>query len=264
MKPKYTEEEKKARKLQAAKRYRDNPENKKKASEYKKKRMSDPEIRKAATESDRKRKLLKNPPKEIVNLTEEQKLEARRKRDRDYENRPEVKERRKLARQSEEAKKREKDYVAKNIEKVREYKSNYKKRPEAKEKANKKFRERLKEEPQLKLSRYGRKRRWDVLKKQNAKKKVSYKDSIGCSIEFLVSYIESLWLPNMSWDNYGHGKGKWVIDEIKPCASFNLQDPEEYKKCFHYSNCQPLWFMDNAVKGSFYEGVKHSHKNKNK
>ena len=40
------------------------------------------------------------------------------------------------------------------------------------------------------------------------------------------------------------------VDHIKPCSSFNLEDPEEQKKCFHYKNLQPLWAKDNLAKGA--------------
>ena len=56
----------------------------------------------------------------------------------------------------------------------------------------------------------------------------------------------------MSWENYG----KWHIDHIKPCASFNLLEEDEQKKCFHYTNLQPLWAKDNLKKGGKYECVK--------
>lgn len=52
----------------------------------------------------------------------------------------------------------------------------------------------------------------------------------------------------MSWDNYGY-RG-WHIDHIKPCSSFNLSDIKEQKKCFHYSNMQPLWWKDNIAKSN--------------
>jgi hypothetical protein len=49
----------------------------------------------------------------------------------------------------------------------------------------------------------------------------------------------------MSWNNYG----KWHLDHIKPCASFDLSKKQEQKICFHYSNFQPLWAKDNLIKG---------------
>lgn len=73
---------------------------------------------------------------------------------------------------------------------------------------------------------------------------------IGCSILYFVSYLESKFEPGMSWDNYGDIETGWHIDHIKPCASFDLTDPEEQRACFHYSNCQPLWAKDNLSKGA--------------
>ena len=43
--------------------------------------------------------------------------------------------------------------------------------------------------------------------------------------------------------------GNIHIDHILPCASFDLTDSKEQKKCFHYSNLQPLWAEDNLRKG---------------
>ncbi len=76
---------------------------------------------------------------------------------------------------------------------------------------------------------------------------------IGCSIEFLLQHLESQFKDNMSWNNYG--KGGWHIDHIKPCKLFDLTNPEEQRKCFHWSNLQPLWEKDNLRKSWKYEEV---------
>ncbi len=69
---------------------------------------------------------------------------------------------------------------------------------------------------------------------------------IGCSIEELKVYLSSMFVEGMSWDNYG----KWHIDHIIPCASFDLNDTEQQKRCFHYTNLQPLWAIDNIKKSN--------------
>lgn len=70
---------------------------------------------------------------------------------------------------------------------------------------------------------------------------------LGCSIDDLKDHLESKFYANMSWENYG---SYWHIDHIHPCASFNLQNEEEQKICFHYSNLQPLTAKDNIIKGA--------------
>ncbi|MFH0806001.1 MAG: hypothetical protein V1901_03950 [Patescibacteria group bacterium] len=67
---------------------------------------------------------------------------------------------------------------------------------------------------------------------------------IGCSIEYLKQYLEKQFRAGMTWKNYG----KWHIDHIKPCARFDLSKPSQQRKCFHYTNLQPLWAEDNFRK----------------
>lgn len=69
---------------------------------------------------------------------------------------------------------------------------------------------------------------------------------LGCSIDECKIYIESLWLPGMSWENWA--RDGWHIDHIIPLISFNLEDPEQVKKACHYTNLQPLWARDNILK----------------
>jgi hypothetical protein len=75
-------------------------------------------------------------------------------------------------------------------------------------------------------------------------KKAGTFDLLGISAEEARKYLENMFLPGMSWENYGKGHGKWNIDHIIPCASFDLIDLEQQKKCFHYTNIQPLWEDD--------------------
>jgi hypothetical protein len=65
---------------------------------------------------------------------------------------------------------------------------------------------------------------------------------LGCSVNFLKQYLQKQFKPGMSWINYG----SWHIDHIRPCASFDLSKESEQKKCFHYTNLQPLWAKENC------------------
>ena len=75
---------------------------------------------------------------------------------------------------------------------------------------------------------------------------------IGCTIDYLRGYLESQFEDWMTWDNYGMyrigGDRKWVVDHIIPCASFDLSIPEEQRKCFHYTNLQPMCSRENTLK----------------
>ncbi|RYF14169.1 MAG: hypothetical protein EOO77_14625 [Oxalobacteraceae bacterium] len=73
---------------------------------------------------------------------------------------------------------------------------------------------------------------------------------VGCSKEQLVQHIEQQFQQGMSWQNHGNGPHKWNVDHIIPCSAFDFTSEEEQDKCFHYSNLQPLWFIDNMKKGS--------------
>ncbi len=69
---------------------------------------------------------------------------------------------------------------------------------------------------------------------------------LGCTYEYAVAHIEAQFTEEMSWSKMGvHGIH---IDHIRPCASFDLTDPEQQRECFHYTNLQPLWAEDNLRK----------------
>lgn len=70
---------------------------------------------------------------------------------------------------------------------------------------------------------------------------------LGCSISDFKIYLESRFEPDMSWSN--QGRGGWHIDHIIPCALFDLTKAEHQKRCFHFSNMQPMWESENCAKG---------------
>lgn len=89
----------------------------------------------------------------------------------------------------------------------------------------------------------------DVLKKALQHKTRRALALLGCTPQELLTYLESQFSEGMSWGNYGP-KG-WHIDHKRPCASFDLADPEQQALCFHYTNLQPLWAVDNLSKGGW-------------
>jgi len=71
---------------------------------------------------------------------------------------------------------------------------------------------------------------------------------LGCSIPELKLHLENQFQPGMSWENYG----EWHIDHIRPLASFDLADREQFLQACHFSNLQPLWEEDNRKKADKY------------
>lgn len=81
--------------------------------------------------------------------------------------------------------------------------------------------------------------------------------SLGCSWDTFKKYIEDQFYDHplhgipMTWDNMGKRFCEnivWNIDHIEPLCSFNLTDPEQFKKACNYINLQPLWHEDHIKK----------------
>ena len=128
------------------------------------------------------------------------------------------------------------DYFLKNPEKLRLINR----------KGAKKFYEKTKKTPKYILIRALRGILGFIFNSIKNQQKPSTKRLLGCSLEELIVFIEKKFKKDMSWDNYG----KWHVDHIKPIAKFDLTDKEQQKKCFHYTNLQPLWAIENLKKGS--------------
>ena len=88
----------------------------------------------------------------------------------------------------------------------------------------------------------------EEIRKSKTKKAGNTFDLLGCSIGEFKEYIESRFLPGMSWEN--HSYRGWHLDHIRPVASFDLTDPAQQRICFHYTNFQPLWGVENMRKGA--------------
>lgn len=69
---------------------------------------------------------------------------------------------------------------------------------------------------------------------------------LGCNYETLKKHLEAQFVEGMNWDNYG--REGWHVDHVIPIASFDLTDPDQFKRAVHYTNLQPLWALDNLQK----------------
>lgn len=104
--------------------------------------------------------------------------------------------------------------------------------------------ERRKSDPLFRLAKLLRGRTHSALKSKNLAKKQSLNEYLGCSIDFLKSYLEAKFQPGMTWENHG----LWHIDHRVPVAS--ATNEQELYSLFHYANLQPLWAAENMSKGS--------------
>jgi len=119
-----------------------------------------------------------------------------------------------------------------------------------KNETNKKNRELYKTNPQIKIKNLLRNRLVELLKKTKTNKSKSSLILLGCEIKFIKEYLESKFLPEITWENHGI---IWEIDHIIPCSSFDLTKEEEQQKCFYYTNLQPLFKTTKIAESFGYE-----------
>jgi hypothetical protein len=72
-------------------------------------------------------------------------------------------------------------------------------------------------------------------------------DMLGYTSQDLKSHIESMFVDNMSWENYGD----WHIDHKKPLSRFDVSELPSIVNSL--DNLQPLWAYENLSKGNKYE-----------
>lgn len=140
-----------------------------------------------------------------------------------------------------------KKYASENREKISKYMKNY--RISYKPIRNAREKERLITEPDYMLKKRLRNNILKYLKKDGIKKSCSTSDLLGCSHEFFKSYFESKFVDGMTWEMFCTSD-KIHIDHIIPVDAFDLTNEDEVRKCFHYTNLQPLWKKDNLSKSN--------------
>jgi hypothetical protein len=137
-------------------------------------------------------------------------------------------------------------YQIKRWSKVDKEARNAKRRtPEERAKARAYY-QKQKLKPEYVIKRRLQSRLHGLLKYLGVKKYKSTFELVGLSTLELKNYIETKFLPGMSWEN----RDKWHIDHIIPCSAFDLTNPEQQKSCFHYTNLQPMWWRENIIKSN--------------
>lgn len=172
-----------------------------------------------------------------------------------------------LENNQEKERERKRRWAEKNPDKVRENNRKWqKKNPEKRRESNKEYHqknpEKVKERqkkflsiPKNRLSNNISSMIYQSLK--GNKKGMHWEDLVDFTLETLRPHLEKQFKPDkkgrcMNWGNMG--KGGWVIDHIKPIASFNFTSykDKEFKKCWALKNLRPLWEIENLKKGAKY------------
>lgn len=102
---------------------------------------------------------------------------------------------------------------------------------------------------EFKMKKILRSRLNEMIRKNKTGKERSTTQLLGCGFNDFKRWMEYQFTAEMTWDNQGT---YWDVDHIKPCASFNLVDPEHQKECFHWTNMQPLEHLENIEKSDKY------------
>lgn len=139
-----------------------------------------------------------------------------------------------------------KEYREKNIEWYQDYNRRYyeENSEKIKEASKKSLYRRIESDHGFKILQRLRKRMYEAVK--GSVKSARTIELIGCSVEELKKHLENQFQDGMSWENYG----EWHVDHIIPCSLFDFTKPEDQRACFHYTNLQPLWAIDNIRKSN--------------
>ena len=194
-------------------------------------------------------------------MTDVEKKEYKKEYDKKYniQNKEKKREKRKkyLLENKEKLKEKKKIYYINNKEKVKEKsKIHYQNNKEEKIKYTKEYRENNKEQrnkylknkrdknPLFKLRCNIRNRILKSIKNNSYSKKSRTFEILGCSYEDFKQHLERQFTKGMTWQN----QGEWHLDHIYPVSL--AKDEQELIKLNHYTNFQPMWALENTIKGN--------------
>lgn len=195
--------------------------------------------------------------KEIADMHKEE----RKLKDREYNSRPEIKEKRKqyqkiyYEQNKEKLKQQAREHYNKNIEQYHEY-DRQRSKTEERITYRRKYNETYYKNNKEKLNAYDRQRHSERRKDikyvlgqavsggirrciGNDKAERHWENLVGYTFENLAKHLESQFTSEISWDNYG---SYWEIDHIIPQNTFNIQsaDDKQFKLCWSLMNLRPL------------------------
>ncbi len=99
------------------------------------------------------------------------------------------------------------------------------------------------------------------LKNNNLIKNKSINELLPYTSNELKQYLESQFEPWMTWNNYGKYNSKtwndndqstwtWQIDHIIPKSTFEINNDDEFLKCWDLSNLRPYSAKQNVIDGT--------------
>jgi hypothetical protein len=89
-----------------------------------------------------------------------------------------------------------------------------------------------------------------TLRKEQVPKSARTEEILGCKIVFFRDHIKNLMEHWMNADNYGvhvPGERRWQLGHRMPISAFDLSDPEQIKKAWHYTNIIPQEAEENIA-----------------
>ena len=88
-------------------------------------------------------------------------------------------------------------------------------------------------------------------------KSTELEEEAGCTSTEGYEFVKEQFHEDMEWEDYGtngeYSRGDWHLCHMKPLRNFDLLDPMERRKAFHYTNLIPLWTKDAHKHRDIYD-----------